>query len=260
MKKFLNMLPLIVFLMGCEATTQFLGRSSKTVSQEKVKITNVENKINANKELQLDQVQDRAFGTQTAVNNTVSPEPAIIVAKELNQRVEEIIGLPELARQNAMLELVSNLISNNVQGKVELSQKDQAISALETEESVLLKQKQKELDKSTDMLTSMAAQNDTSQHSLSQYRGWFGLSAVWIGLKQFCTNSFWVLIGIGVIFLILRLLSATNPIASAVFSIFNVFFSWIVNSIKLLAPKALFIANTVEKKVFDATSTTLGKI
>ncbi len=156
--------------------------------------------------------------------------------------------------------MVSNLISNNVMGQYQLKQKDKEIQNLQAEETFLIKEKDKEINKALVLSQSVALQADTNKSKLDQYQGWFGLSAVFMGLKQLFTTSIWFIIGIGIVFLLLRAFAASNPIAGAIFSIFETMFSWVVNTVRLLAPKALKIANTVEKSVFNATSTTLSKI
>jgi hypothetical protein len=117
-----------------------------------------------------------------------------------------------------------------------------------------------QIQKALELSTTVAMQADGSKQELSKYRGWLGLSAVWMGLKQFCTTSFWILIGLIAVFIILRVLSTMSPVASAIFSIFEVIFSWIVNCIKVLVPKAMSLAGTVSAEVYNDAKGTLTSI
>ena len=249
----------VIISGGC-ASTGFFGHSSNQVDKQANKITEVQNKINNNKDDKIFQAKDFSFGTGYALNKSTNTEPAITVAKEMNERVQHILGLPDFEQQKEMVSLVNGLISNNIAAKYALYQKDKDIMAIQEEETFLLKAKDKEIKKALDLSASVALKADSSQKELDKYQGWFGLSAVAIGLKQFATTSFWVLLGSGIVFLVLRILSTTNPIAGAVFAIFDTLFAWVVNCIKVIAPKALSVANTVTTGIFNETSNVLHKI
>jgi len=258
------LLPLVMACVilsgGCAATSGFFGHSSKQIEKQSNRLTQVQDKIEDNSKKQIFQAQEFTFGTGFALNQATNKEPAITVAKEMNNRVQNILGLPALEQEKEMINLVNGLISNTIAAKVELAQKDKDIISIQHEESVLLAAQDKEIQKSVALSKQIALTADSTKQELDKYQGWFGLSAVFMGIKQFCTTSFWVLIGIGVLFLILRVLSTVNPIASALFSVVNVFFSWIINAIKVIAPKALTVAKTVTSEVYNTTSNALTKI
>lgn len=261
LKSFLVAVPLMVILLaGCASLPTFWGNSSKAVARQGDKIEAVQDKLTLNQDKKVDQVQQFSFATAYSLSKVTNTEPAIAVAKDMNSRIEAIMGLPELEKQKAMSQLVNNLISNNIAGEIQLARKDYEIGTIQKEEKFLLKQKDAEIDKALALSESVASKADASQNQLDKYKGWFGLSAVFMGLKQFFTTSLWVLLGLGVGFLILRVLASTNPIAGAIFSIVDVVCSWFVNMIKVIAPKAMTVANTVSGEVYHEAKAALNSV
>ena len=243
-----------VIVTGCE-TTGIFGNSSSKVDKASDRITEVQNKIIKNKDEKIYEVKDFSFATDYSLKKATNKEPAILVAQNLNQRIETILGLPNIEKQSQMVMMVNNLISNNIEGINALAAKDGYIQSLQDEEIFLLKKKDVEIQKALDLSASIALKADTTKSELDKYRGFFGLSAMWIGFKQFLKTAFWGILGFGTVFMILRMLSSVNPIAGAIFSVIDVAFSWVVNVIKVLAPKALTVANTVSGEVYrDAKS------
>ena len=89
---------------------------------------------------------------------------------------------------------------------------------------------------------------------------WGGLGAVWYGLHKFIVRMAWVLGIGGVLFFILRILASSNPIAGAIFGIFDQIGSWMVNTISVIFPKALSIAGNVTTEVYNGTKSALTSI
>lgn len=258
--KILAILALAVSLVGCSHMPTIFGHSSQAVARQNNAIVKVQNKISNVNENKVAQVQSLSYGVDYSLGKSTNKEPAVLVAKELNARVQSIVGLPELQQQKEMMLMVENLVSNNVAGQFALAKKDAEIILLQTQSDVLVKAKNEAVNNAITLSEKVASENDASQAELSKYTGWFGLSAIAMGFKQLIHSIFWFLIIGGIIFLILRILSTVNPIAGAIFGIFDMFFSWVVNTIKVIAPKAMTIANTVETSAFNATSSALGKV
>jgi hypothetical protein len=141
-----------------------------------------------------------------------------------------------------------------------LAQKDTEISALQNEETFLIKQKDVEVDKAISLSKQAALEDDANKAELSKYQGHFGLNAIFLGGKQFIKDSMWVLLGGGVIFIILRVLSTSNPIAAGIFSIFNVIGGWFINCIKVLVPKALNEADVVLGSAYTSVKSALNQV
>jgi hypothetical protein len=250
----------VALVAGCAATTGLLGHNSKNVEKQTQKITQLQNKIEGVKDNKISFIQDFSYGTAYALEQVTNKEPAIAVAEEMNQRVQNIAGLPPLEREKEMILMVNGLVSNNIIGQRMLKERDSDIVNLQKEETLLLATKDVQIQKALELSTTVAMQADGSKQELSKYRGWLGLSAVWMGLKQFCTTSFWVLLGLVAAFIILSILAAFNPIASAIFSVFDVMLSWVVNCIKVVAPKALTLAGQVSSTIYNDAKGALTSI
>ena len=240
-----------IIASGCNGTFGIFGHSSNQVDKQNNRITAVQDRLDANADKKIYQVQDLSFGTGYALSTATNTEPAIEVAKELNSRVETIVGLPALDQQKAIMEMVGNLVSNNIAGQYELKQKDKVIAAIQSEEKLLLAKKDKELDKALELSKSIALQNDSTKAQLDQMNSFMGLGAVWYGLKHFVTRLLWWITGLGVLFFILRLLSSLNPIASAVFGIFEAIGASIIHAIGLIVPRAISQVKSIEEATLE---------
>ena len=87
-----------------------------------------------------------------------------------------------------------------------------------------------------------------------------GLKAVAKGLFQFIKTSAWFLVGGSVIFIILRFASMANPVAASIFGVLENIASWGIHVISTLFPKALSLAGTVSKNVYNDSQVLLKKI
>ena len=80
------------------------------------------------------------------------------------------------------------------------------------------------------------------------------------GLFQFIKTSAWFLVGGSVIFIILRFASMANPVAASIFGVLENIASWGIHVISTLFPKALSLAGTVSKNVYNDSQVLLKKI
>lgn len=266
MKK--HLLPLILtasllILTGCAIFTN-KGKSAKAEERGRAKIVNVENAIASNTAEKMDQVAQLAYGTDYALSKVNEPPREVTVARDMNQRVMSISGSPTIEKMKEMQETIDNLTSilalERDQGEKMLNLKDVEITALQNQTKLLTQAKDAEIRKYMALAQEAAASADAYKSALDDYKGWFGLKAVFKGGWQFIKSSMWIL-GIGsILFLVLRLAAASNPIAGSVFAIFNIIGSWIINGIKVLFPKALEVAGNTATSVFNAYRGTMYKI
>lgn len=254
------MIAVSVLLTSCDTVKGIFGKNSGKLATQAAQITSVESKQKIIEVKKVGEVSDLSYGVGYSLNKDTNASMPVAVAKELNDRVQSIVGLPDLERQKQMAILVDNLIVENIEGKQQLKAKDAEIGAIQREAKLLVVQKEKAVSDTLELSKQIAMKADSTQAELDKYKGWFGLSAVWIGLKQFVTTSFWTLLGLGIAFLILRVLSTINPIAGAIFSIIDVVLSWFINIIKVLAPKAIAISGHVATEAYTAAKSTLGKV
>jgi len=230
---------LLAILVGCAGKEGIFGKSAAKIDKQSAVIQVIEDKQTVVTEKKIDQISELSFGTGYALNKATNTEPAIVIAKDLNQRIETIAGLPDIQKQKAMMEMVENLLSNNIAGKIQLEQKDKDIQALQSEEALLVKSKQKEVDKLTELAKTTALQSDTKTQQLGEYKKWFGLGAIFLGVKQLLVTSIWFIVGFCIVFLILRALAASNPIAGVIFGIFESIVASIIHCLHVLVPKGV---------------------
>jgi len=259
---------LIIFLCvsvltGC-AVFGKKGSASQAEAKHRAQIVNVDNKIAANTSEKLDTIAGLAYGTDYALGKVNEPPREVTVARDMNQRVMSLSGSPTIEKMKEMQaiidELTSTLELERTSGKKKLDLKDIEIAAIQTSAKELTIAKDNEIKKYMSVAQETAADRDAYKAELQEYQGWFGLKAVAKGLWQFVKSSMWILGIGGVLFIILRFAASTNPIAASIFGIFEQMIAWVINAIKVVFPKALSIAGTVSKEVYDKANLLLKKI
>jgi len=253
----------LVVLTSCAIFTN-KGNSALLEEKSRARIVNVEGQISANTSDKLESIATLAYGTDYALSKVNDPPREVVVARDMNQRVTSIAGSPTLEKmkemQDTINKLVSMLATERDEGKVKLEAKDQEIALLQTETKNLTIAKENEIRKYMLSAQAAAASADAYKSALQEYQGWFGLKAVGKGLWQFAKSSMWLLAIGGILFLILRTVAMSNPIAASIFSIFNMMGSWVVNIIKVIVPKAVDMAGHVTVDAFNTYKSTLRKI
>ena len=256
-------MPLIVAILligaSCSTVTGFFGKTSNQVQKEAAKITVLDNKIEIVKENKINNVQSLSFGVTDSLNRLTNAPIQVTVAKELNTRIQTLVGLPPQDQQSEMIKLVSNLISNNIAGVQELKAKDKEISAIESEEILLVNAKQSEVDKALELSKQVALKADTTQNELSSYQAYWGLGGVLIGLKSFFTHIMWTIIIGGIIFIILRIAAASNPLANAIFGIFQSLGAVAIHCIESLIPASITTLEMTKQDI-SKVSTVISQV
>ena len=156
--------------------------------------------------------------------------------------------------------LNSEIAAEKARGEKLLTEKDKEIEKLQKEKTKLEKDYDEQIDKLITQSKSVAKSADEKQTTLDSMSGFLGLNAVFWGLKKFFFTSLTWIVVFCIIFIILRIASATNPIAAAAFSIFNIIGSFIINLIKGLTPKAFDLTHFVKANDMTKYKTTLTKI
>ena len=267
MKKYLSLVLIIGLFSfsGCKLIPNSTkGDLSDVENKGRTKVENVETKLASNLANRMDQVSTLAFGTGYALRKIENPDKEVQVAKDLNDRVMSVAGSPSLEKLKEMQITIDNLVSvidrERVEGKNQLTAKDNEITKLQSETKYLSDVKDAEIRKYMALAQDIAGRADKYKTDLDEYQGWYGLKAIGKGAWQFIKSSMWIL-GIGsILFLLLRLASMSNPIAASVFSIFNIMGSWFVNGIKVIFPKALEMAGNTATSVFASYKGTMTKM
>lgn len=248
---------------GCTIFTN-KGKAAKAEEKGRNNVINVENELASNTAEKLDAVATFAFGTDYSLSKINDPPREVNVARDMNKRVISLAGTPSIEKMKEMQltidELTSMLETERDEGQKKLNQKDLRISELQNQTKLLTQAKDVEIRKYMAIAQEAAASSDAYKSQLTEYQGWFGLKAVFKGLWQFAKTSIWFIFGGSILFLILRYASLSNPLAASIFSIFTTIGSWIVNTIRVLIPKAVEAAGHTATSVFTAYKSTMYKI
>jgi hypothetical protein len=258
------MLCLFITVSGCSIFRGGSGKATQNEAKGRAQIANVETKIASNTSEKLTTIADLAYGTDYALGKVNEPPREVTVARDMNQRVMSLSGSPTLEKMKEMQATIDNLTSTLTLerdvGKQKLEVKDLEISAIQNATKELSIAKDNEIRKYMLVAQEAASVSDEYKKKLQEYEGWFGLKAVFKGLWQFIKSSMWILGIGGILFLILRFAASTNPVAAAIFGIFEQMIAWVINTIKVVFPKALAIAGNVFKEVYDRSATLLKKL
>jgi hypothetical protein len=233
-------------LRGTKANT---ASQNAIVKQEK-KALDIDKDIKNNIDQQIKHTAAYAYGVNYSLNRVQDPSIEVITANRMNDRIVSIVGSPEIKEGERIRKIVDYLNSEisheRAKGEKALIEKDKEISDLQKQKEELEKKYDTQITKLIDQAKDVAKKSDEKQTTLDSMSGLMGLNAVFWGLKKFFFTSLTWIVIFAIIFLILRIASATNPIAAAAFSIFNIIGSFIINLFKGLTPQAFNLCNLVK--------------
>jgi hypothetical protein len=260
---FIVMCLIVLSSTSCK-TLGIFGKSSKDQSKQGHKIDDVVKLQSDNTQKKIENIAVISSGVDYTISKITNKEPAVSVAKDLNRRIMSLSGQPDLEYEKEMWKMVDELTSTvDLQrelGKKALERKDKEISLLQITTKELSTQKEEEILKYRKLATDTAALADTRKVELDSYEGWFGLKAVFKGGWKFIKSMTWILIGFTILFLVLRAFASSNPIAGAIFSIFEQIAAGAIHLIQGIAPKAAQFAKFVPQVHFDGFQQTLDKL
>jgi hypothetical protein len=257
----------MVMLAGCGTIIPDNKNDNQKAMQGKADAVVVaKNKIADNSDKKMSEIATMAQG----VDYSLSKVPAtnvtheVTTAKEINQRVISIAGSPkvdELAKIKSMVDLLnSEIAKERERGTKLLQQKDAEILSVQKKSDDLDVNLNKKIGELATTAKKQAEAADDNKVIIDNVNKYFGLGAVFYGIKRFVTSCVVGILIFGVIFLVLRLLAATNPIAAAVFSVFNIIGAVVVNIIKGVAPKSLNFSGFSPSVELEKYKTTLSKL
>ncbi len=266
MKRITYILIVTMFLVGCA-----LVRPTKqnTASQDKLKkatekIADTKTEISLLDLDRIDQTANYAFGIKYSLNKVENITPPVATALKLNDRIISIVGSPTMDEMKKMEQIVE-LMNSEVNAEKEkglklLEKKDKEITELQETQELLKEEYELQIAELISKGKDIAKSNDEKQTTLDSMSGMLGLNAVWWGLKKFFISSFTIIVIFIILFLILRILAATHPIAAAAFSIFNLMGSFVLSLVKGLTPNAVQMSKLVCAGEFNKYKETLDKI
>ena len=266
MRQFIYISIACILLTGCAVLrgTKANTASQTAILKEEKKALVIDKAIQDNFNNQVKQTAAYAYGVNYSLNQVENPSIEVITAGRMNDRIVAIVGAPDLKESERIRKITdylnSELENEKLKGERLLSQKDKEISELQVKKEILEKQYDEQIAKLITQSKEVAKKSDEKQTTLDSMSGLMGLNAVFWGLKKFFfTTLTWIVI-FAIIFLILRIASATNPIAAAAFSIFNIIGSFVINLFKGLTPQAFSLCNFVKTNDMIKYKTTLTKI
>jgi len=220
--------------------------------------------LSVNNDKKLNQIGILAAGTHHALDQEKDPSKEVQVAKELNERVVSIAGNPEINDLKRIQKIVDDLISavkiEREKGRAELNKLDKEIQYLQSERSKLKSQLDKTSKEYQALSSEIAEKNDENTQKVNELDKWFGLGAIFYGVKKFITSLLVGILIFAVMFFILKLAAMSNPIAAFIFKIFEFIGSSILFLIKSITPKSFTMSNFVDKQHYDKYKVTLDKI
>ncbi len=267
MSKYLCLVLAILILSGCSTTLSSSAPSTtaqNAISKQEKKTAETLKAITENEKNKKIQTSALSVGIQHSLNQVTNPPVQVETAKSLNERVVSIVGSPhldEIKRIKATVDLLNSQVAEErAKGQALLEKRDAQIAKLQKEKSELKEKYDEEVEDMADKAKEAAKASDAKQTTLDNMSGMFGLNAVFWGIKKFFFNFLTFIIVGGVIFIILRILSTMNPIAGALFSVFNMAASVLVSLLKSLTPKAFEMCNFVSSTSRDKYKKTLTKV
>ncbi len=260
----------IIVVSGCSSVLNnnegVFGKSQAAVQKVDQKVQVIDTQESKMKDDKLSHIGAFAKGgVEYALDKiTNNPPKEVAVAKQMNERVEALADQPDFTEVKGIEGIVDELTSQNQiirdEGKAALEAKDKQIGDLQNQYKQLEDTKAKEVSIAFQQANEIAKTADQYKATLSKMDSFFGLGAVWYGAHKFVITSLWVL-GIGLIlFIILRILSGANPIASAIFGIFEQAVSCVIHAISFIFPKALSLAGQVSSEIYNGTKSALTSI
>ena len=257
----------IFLLTGCSSIIQpskQIDDNQKIIAKEEKKVDATIVEIGKNDKGKRIQTSTLAQGIQYSLNQVTNPPIQVDTAKSLNERVVSIVGSPhidEINRIKATVDLLNSAVEEERKKGLELlAKRDELINKLQKEKVELNEQYDDQILQLTDKAKEVAKEADQNKAVLDTMSGMFGLNAVFWGLKKFVFSALTAIIIFSVVFIILRLLATVNPIAAAVFSIFDMIGSLFISLFKGLTPKAFEMNDFVHKDKVDEFKSPLVKI
>lgn len=265
-----SLILIVILMTSCNTLLHenqgIFGKAQLTNQKAVAKIQVVENQQSQSNEDKLKHIGALSSGgVEHALSLMTNPIPKeVVVAKEMNSRVEALAGKPDFNEVQAIKGIVDDLLSQvetvKQEGEKALADKDKEISKIQAHDIQLDKQREDEIAGALAQSDVNAKVADQYKATLSEMDSWGGLGAIWYGIHRLVIRMAWIL-GIGsVLFLILRLLASSNPIAGAIFNVFEQMCSWVINTLSVIFPKALTIAGNVSTEIYDSTKGALKSI
>lgn len=263
-KALIVILPVALCLFaGCGILTKnkgVVGKAGVAENKAKERIEVVDDTAARVDAQRLDKIGAFASGIDYLLNKDANQSPESAAAETLNERVVGLANKPDFREVQEVVTMADQIVANQADGKKAIEKKDKEIEDLGQSVKNLQTQKEHAVKSYLKIADKNAALADQYKQTLGQMDSFFGLGAIFYGVRHLVVRFAWIL-GIGSLaFLVLRIASMSNPIAASLFSIFNQAGSWFITGLAVLFPKALQLAGNTATAVFNSYRGTLVKI
>ncbi len=115
-------------------------------------------------------------------------------------------------------------------------------------------------DKNQLAIESQADKAERLQIELNKYKSYWGIGGIVLGVKEFITHSLWWLFGFSVVFFVLRIAAATNPIANLFFGIFQQIAASGIHLIESIVPHSIPIITQAQNDVTTVSNAVIQTV
>lgn len=265
--KLMFLIGLLVLSTSCGHIKDLINSSTKSedkLDKKKVELQVKKDELAKNNEVKLKQIGTLSKGVDHALNIETNKSKPINVAIELNDRVSSLASNPDVKDVARIKKIVDDLVSDIEKerrvGAESLSKLDRELQYVQSERDLIKAAYEKKSAEFTAISEKIAEENDKNEAIVGEMDKWFGLGAVWYGVKKFLISAVWILSIGTILFLVLRVLSQTNPIAAAVFGLFEMAGSAVLQLVKVVIPNSFSHAKFVDKGTSEKYRGTLDKI
>ena len=261
-------IPILFFNYGCGTVISKNETGSITkINKKLTDISAVEKKVHQNETNKFNLISNFSYGIKYSLDNINTEEDynsAVYSSKLLNNRILSLSGYPNIEDIKSMEELVdklkSDILTQQAEGIASLEKKDKEIMNLLETKEILEKELEIANNKLSDTALKISSENDKNKSIVKEINSYYGLGAVYYGLKRFLTTCFVTILCVIIGYVILRILATLNPIASAIFSVVESIFSYGIKFIKLLAPNSTKISGLSSTIEVNKYKNTLSKV
>jgi len=248
MKNFLYLF-ILIFLTSCKTSNVEKVQKTKDVLAN----TRVEKAKNDNEKLQA--VATLASGTDYSLKSVTNPPVQVRTAIDFNSRVLSISGNPNVDELNKIKQ-ITDLLNSELEKEKEkgiklLRQRDDEILNLQLRQKEIEDTYESQIKGLETQASQVAKKADALQVTVDEVNSWMGLGGVMYGLKRFISIGVTGILIFLILFMVLRFLAATNPIAGAIFSIFEHIAAYGISLIKGIAPKSVEFSNLTSSVSFN---------
>lgn len=237
----------LLLLSGCIPSSNL-----KKIQDRKDQITIIREEYSENSKNKLNEIATYSAGTDYSLNKIENPQVEVETAIELNNRIINLAGNPNLNDLDKIKEtvdlLTSTIQSERLRGQQQLRERDQTILNLQTQLNEINSKYEAQIELLKKEATLVALKADQYEETIDEVNSYMGLGAIWYGLKKFISQGLIIIIIFILVFIALKFAANMNPIAASLFAIFEYLGGYIISIVKGILPNSTACINLVDSK------------